>query len=310
MKRTRGRSRMALALLVALAAAACGAGAGEAGPAAVAPGGGFPVVVAGTLIPAAPQRILSASASHTEILFALGAGARVVATDQFSNFPPEAEATPKLDAFNLGVESVAAFAPDLVVLSYDPGELRTGLSALGIPTLLFAPPLTLEDAYAQMQALGAATGLEAEAEALVAGLREQVESLVSTGPAAEGRLTYYFELDPTLYSVTSNTFVGGLLALLGLENIADAADDAGTGYPQLSAEFILAADPDLILLADTRCCGQAPESVAARPGWAALGAVAGGRVVALDDDVASRWGPRLVDLLAAVAAAVPAGSGG
>jgi iron complex transport system substrate-binding protein len=301
---------MALALLVALAAAACGAGPGEADSSTVGRGGGFPVAVAGTLIPAAPQRILSASASHTEILYALGAGARVVATDQFSNFPPEAEATPKLDAFNLGVESVAAFTPDLVVLSYDPGELRTGLAALGIPTLLFAPPLTLEDAYAQMRALGAATGLEPEAEALVAGIRGEVERLVSAVPPAEGRLTYYYELDPTLYTLTSDTFVGGLLALLGLENIADAADGAGTGYPQLSAEFILAADPDFILLADTRCCGQSPETVAARPGWAALGAVAGGRVLALDDDVASRWGPRLVDLLAAVAAAVAARGGG
>jgi iron complex transport system substrate-binding protein len=208
------------------------------------------------------------------------------------------------------VESVAAFTPDLVVLSYDPGELRTGLAALGIPTLLFAPPLTLEDAYAQMQALGAATGLGVEADTLVAGLREEVERLVSTGFAAEDGRTYYYELDPTLYSVTSNTFVGALLALLGLENIADAADDAGTGYPQLSAEFILAADPDFILLADTRCCGQSPETVASRPGWAALGAVGGGRVVALDDDVASRWGPRLVDLLATVAAAVATGVGG
>ena len=262
------------------------------------------------MIPAAPQRIVSASASHTEILYALGAGERVVATDQFSNYPPEAEATPKLDAFNLGVESVAAFTPDLVVLSYDPGELRTGLAALGIPTLLFAPPLTLDDAYAQMRALGAATGLEAEAEALVAGITEEVARLVSAVPARREPVTYYYELDPTLYSLTSETFVGGLLALLGLENIADAADAAGTGYPQLSAEYLLAADPDFIFLADTRCCGQSPETVAARPGWDALQAVAGGRVVALDDDVASRWGPRLVDLLAAVAGAVAGGSGG
>ena len=289
-------------------------------PVAAAPGGparhraacgaGFPVEVAGTVIPAAPQRIVSASASHTEILYALGAGERVVATDQFSNFPPEAGATPKLDAFNLGVESVAALDPDLVVLSFDPGDLRAGLAALGIPTLLFAPPLTLEDAYGQMRALGTATGLEAEAEALVAAIGGEVERLVSAGPAGDGPLTYYYELDPTLYSLTSQTFVGGLFALLGMENIADPADGAGTGYPQLSAEFILAADPDFIFLADTRCCGQSAATVAARPGWAGLQAVAGGRVVPLDDDVASRWGPRLVDLLAVVAGAVSAGDGG
>ena len=310
MKRVYGGYWMAFVLVVALLGAACAAGSGPAGPVSSPSAGAFPVEVAGTLIPAAPQRIVSASASHTEILYALGAGERVVATDQFSNFPPEAGATPKLDAFNLGVESVAALGPDLVVLSYDPGDLRAGLAALGIPTLLFAPPLTLEDAYGQMRSLGAATGLEAEAETLVAAIGGEVERFVSAGPAGDGPLTYYYELDPTLYSLTSGTFVGGIFALLGMENIADPADGADTGYPQLSAEFILAADPDFIFLADTVCCGQSAETVAARPGWAGLQAVAGGRVVPLDDDVASRWGPRLVDLLAVVAGAVLAGGGG
>lgn len=309
MKRVPTAPWVALVLTMLVPVAACAGGSGSAGT-TVSPGGGFPVEVAGTIIPAAPQRIVSASASHTEILYALGAGERVVATDQFSNFPLEAEATPKLDAFNLGVESVAALDPDLVVLSFDPGDLRSGLAALGIPTLLFAPPLTLEEAYGQMRSLGAATGLDSEAAALVAGVGGEVERLVSTMPGAGRALTYYYELDPTLYSLTSQTFVGGLLALLGMENIADAADAAGTGYPQLSAEFIVAADPDFIFLADTVCCGQSAATVAVRPGWAGLKAVTGGRVVPLDDDVASRWGPRLVDLLAVVAGAVSDGGRG
>jgi iron complex transport system substrate-binding protein len=297
---------LALVLILSLVPA-CGGGT-EGGSAATA-AAGFPVEVAGTVIPAEPRRILSASASHTEILYALGAGAEIVATDQFSNFPAEAAATPKVDAFNLGVESVAAFAPDLVILSYDPGDLRAGLAALGIPTLLFAPPTTLEDAFGQMTALGRAAGREQEAAALVAGLRSEVDRLAAARPAGSPPLTYYYELDPTLYSLTSGTFVGSLLALLGLESIADAADAAGTGFPQLSAEYILSSDPDFIFLADTRCCGQSVETVAARPGWGALQAVAGGRVVELDDDVASRWGPRLIDLLAAVAGAIDEGGG-
>jgi iron complex transport system substrate-binding protein len=298
---------VALALVLAMTAA-CSGGGGR-GTATTTTAAGFPVEVAGTLIPAEPRRILSASASHTEILYALGAGEEIVATDQFSNFPAAAAATPKVDAFNLGVESVAAFAPDLVVLSYDPGDLRSGLAALGIPTLLFAPPLTLEEAFGQMTALGTAAGREGESAALVNGLRSEVAGLAATRPAGSPPLTYYYELDPTLYSLTSDTFVGSLLALLGLENIADAADAAGSGFPQLSAEYILFADPDFIFLADTRCCGQSGETVAARPGWSALRAVAGGRVVELDDDLASRWGPRLVDLLAAVAGAVAEGGG-
>jgi iron complex transport system substrate-binding protein len=280
-------------VLLTMTLAACG---GEPTPS-------FPVEVEGTRIPAAPQRIVSASASHTEILYAIGAGPQIVATDQFSDYPGAAAATPKLDAFNLGVETVAVFAPDLVVLSYDPGDLPAGLTALGIPTLLLTPPATLEDVYGQIEALGEATGHPGEAATLVAEMAAEVTLITDAVPERASPPTYYYELDPTLYSLTSQTFVGGLLAGLGMESIADAAED-GSGYPQLSAEYILAADPDFILLADTRCCGQSAAAVAARPGWASLAAVAAGRVVELDDDVAQRWGPRILDLLAGVASAV------
>jgi iron complex transport system substrate-binding protein len=268
----------------------------------------FPVEVEGTRIPAAPQRIVSASASHTEILYAIGAGPQIVATDQFSDYPAPAAATPKLDAFNLGVEAVASFDPDLVVLSYDPGDLQAGLTALNIPTLLLTPPASLEDVYGQMEALGEAVGHPGEASALAAATAAEVARLTAAVPERASPPTYYYELDPTLYSLTSQTFVGGLLALLGLENVADAADD-GTGYPQLSPEYVLASDPDFILLADTRCCGQSAFTLAERPGWGSLPAVAAGRVVELDDDVAQRWGPRVVDLLAVVAEAVYGGAG-
>ncbi|HUU61010.1 MAG TPA: ABC transporter substrate-binding protein [Acidimicrobiia bacterium] len=292
---------MALALLMVTLAAACG---DEASPGS----GSFPVEVEGTRIPAAPQRIVSAGASHTEILYAIGAGGRIVATDQFSDYPSAAAATPKLDAFNLGVEAVASFDPDLVILSFDPGDLQAGLTALDIPTLLLAPPASLEDVYGQMEALGEAVGRPGEASALVAEMAAEVTRITDAVPERASAPTYYYELDPTLYSLTSQTFVGGLLALLGLENIADAADD-GTGYPQLSPEHVLAADPDFILLADTRCCGQSASTVAERPGWGSLAAVGAGRVVELDDNLAQRWGPRVVDLLAVVAEAVYGGAG-
>jgi iron complex transport system substrate-binding protein len=96
---------------------------------------------------------------------------------------------------------------------------------------------------------------------------------------------------------------------LGLQNIADPADDSGFGYPQLSAEFILEADPDFIFLADTVCCRQSAATLAERPGWDTLAAVRNGRVIELDDSVASRWGPRIVDFLRIVTTAVYAGTG-
>ena len=117
-------------------------------------------------------------------------------------------------------------------------------------------------------------------------------------------LTYYHELDPTYFSATSKTFIGQVYSLLGLKNIADPADADGSGYPQLSAEAIIAANPDMVFLADTKCCQQTAQTVAARPGWNVITAVKDGGVVPLDDDIASRWGPRIVDYLRSVAAAV------
>ena len=123
-------------------------------------------------------------------------------------------------------------------------------------------------------------------------------------PKRAEKLTYYHELDDTYYSVTSSTFIGQLYSLVGLRNIADEAKGAGGGYPQLSAEYIVDADPDLIFLADTKCCEQTAASVAARPGWGEIAAVRNGAVVEVDDSLASRWGPRIVEFVRAVALAL------
>jgi iron complex transport system substrate-binding protein len=134
-------------------------------------------------------------------------------------------------------------------------------------------------------------------------MRHDIAKLVADVPA-HNALTYYYELDPTYYSVTSATFVGSLFTSVGLKNIADGAAPAGNAYPQLSAEVIVKANPDLIFLADTVCCGQSVASVGRRAGWSGITAVKTGQVVALDDSVASRWGPRVVDLVRAITAAV------
>ncbi|MGH8874279.1 MAG: ABC transporter substrate-binding protein [Acidimicrobiia bacterium] len=268
----------------------------------------FPVTVlaanGAVEIPTLPERIVSLSATHTEVLFAIGAGDQVVAVDLFSDFPPEARERQQIDAFQLNVEAVAVLDPDLVVLAFDPGEAVTAFQALEIPALLFDAPADLEAAYAQWEVLGAATGHVAEAAEAVAEVQHRIDQAVASVPAPEEPITYYHELDPSYFTVTSSTFVGRVYGLFGLESIADGADPDGTGFPQLSGEAIVAADPDVIFLADTLCCGQSPETVAARPGWDTLTAVREGRVVPLGDDVASRWGPRLADLAEVVAAAV------
>jgi len=307
-----GRSRnilVALALAVSLAAcgsdepnpAATGA-TGDASPTSE-PAAAFPVTVEGTNVPVTideqPKRIVSLSPTATEDLFAIGAGDQVIAVDDQSNFPPEAPMT-DLSGFEPNVEAIAGYEPDLVVYATETGDLGSSLESLGITALQLDAAVTLDDAFDQIEQLGLATGHTAEAEALVEELRAKVDALVADADPVAG-LTFYYELDDTFYSVTSKTFIGQLFELLGLENIADSAGRGSGGYPQLSAEYIIESDPNLIFLADTKCCGQTAETVAGRPGWDQIAAVTEGGVVPLDDDVASRWGPRVVDLLSQIA---------
>ena len=247
-------------------------------------------------------RIVSLSPTHTEILYAIGAGDEVVAVDSMSNFPAEAAIT-DLSAYEPNVEAIAAFDPDLVVIGDDFTGLADQLTAIGVNSWVSAAPTTLDEAYAQIVELGRAVGHEEEATELADSMRADIDSIVADATKVAEGTSYFLELDDTLYSVTSNTFIGSLYELFGLRNIADATE-GDTDYPQLSAEFIVSQDPDLIFLADTKCCGASAETVAARPGWDVLSAVKAGHVVELDDDIASRWGPRLVDYVAAIAAAL------
>ena len=267
---------------------------------------GFPVtVIAGNgevTIEQRPGRIVSLAPTATEVLFAIGAGEQVVAVDEFSNYPEEAPTT-DLSGFEPNLEAVADLDPDLVVVSDDLNDIVSALTAVGIPVIHHPAAVSLDDAYTQIEQLGAATGNPEAAAELVAAMASDIDDLSGSVPDRADPLTYYHELDGSLFTVTSATFIGEMYGLAGLENIADAAEGADTLYPQLSAEYIIESDPDLIFLADTQCCGESAETVAARPGWDQITAVTSGAVFALDDDIASRWGPRVVDLLETIVAA-------
>ncbi|MBN2622542.1 MAG: ABC transporter substrate-binding protein [Acidimicrobiales bacterium] len=249
----------------------------------------------------APQSIVSLSPTTTEMLFAIGAGDQVVAVDEQSDFPEDVPVT-DLSGYEPNVEAIASYEPDLVVASGLPEDAADGLDALDIEVLDVPAAVTLDDTYAQLAELGAATGHEDEAADVEESMRSDIDELVASVPERDAPVTYYHELDDTLYSATSSTFIGEVYGLAGLENVADAADPDGAlgGYPQLSPEFLVDADPDVVFLADTECCGQDATTFAARPGFAELTAVSEGRIVELDEDVASRWGPRVVDFLRAI----------
>ncbi len=273
-------------------------------PTTTVPEPAFPVTVAGVVIPAQPTAIVSLSPTATEMLFAVGAGDQVIAVDSFSNYP---EGTPMTDlsGFRPNLEAIAAYAPDLVVMSGNPEEIASGLEALGIPVLIHEAALDLEDAYQQMRQVGAATGHVEAAEELVSTIQEEIAELldehapepVDPNLEPDMRLTFYHEISDTFFSATSGTFIGTVYAMFGLVNIADEADPDGYGYPQLSPEYILEADPDIIFYGCAVWCGTTAGSIAERPGWSELQAIRNQNLFEVDDDLSSRWGPRLIEFV-------------
>jgi iron complex transport system substrate-binding protein len=250
-----------------------------------------------------PVRIVSLSATATESLFAIGAGPQVVAVDDQSDYPTNAPKT-TLSGFTPNVEAIAAYRPDLVVASYDPKGLVSALGRLGIPVILHGTASNFRGAYQQIRQLGMVTGRDTAAARVIARMKASIAAIVKTSRSRADGLSVYHEISPDFYSASTKSFVGKVYAALGLENIADEADSAGTGFPQLSAEYIVASSPDLIVLADTVCCGQKPSTVAGRPGWDRISAVRSGSIVRIDDSIASRWGPRLVSFFRAMSSAL------
>jgi iron complex transport system substrate-binding protein len=265
----------------------------------------FPVTVGDLTLAKQPTKIVSLSPTTTEMLYAVGAGKQVAAVDDQSNYPADAPKT-DLSGFKPNAEAIAAKSPDLVVLSNDLNNIVSQLKTLKIPVYVAPAAKKIEDSYRQLTDLGMLTGRRTEATDVVNRMHDDIAKIARDVKPRAKRLTYYHELDPQLYTATSKTFIGSVYAMVGLDNIADPADANGAagGYPQLTAEAIVKANPDLVFLADTKCCKQNADTVKARAGWAGLNAVKNNGVVPLDDDIASRWGPRIVDLLRTVADAV------
>jgi iron complex transport system substrate-binding protein len=294
------------AMLATMVLSACGSSAHTSSTESAGGSSGFPVRLktagGAATITHRPRRIVSLSPSATEDLFAVGAGSQVVAVDSLSTSPKSAPRT-KLSAYHPNLEAIAKYRPDLVVIADDINHIAEQLAKLHIPVLTYPAPANLNGAYAQLEQLGRATGNTAGAGREIARMRGQIAAIVHSVPRPSRSLTIYHELDQSYYSADSHTFIGQIYGLFGLKNIADKAGNT-SNYPQLSAEYIIARDPDLIVLADTICCGQTPAKVAARPGWSHIAAVKNGTVVAVNDTVASEWGPQIVQFVKTIARAV------
>jgi iron complex transport system substrate-binding protein len=293
------------ALAAALAVSVAAVWAGHARP-LQAPAQ-FPVTITTTVgkvtVSKRPTRIVSLSPSATETLFAIGAGPQVIAVDDQSDYPKNAPKT-TLSGFTPNIEAIASYRPDLVVTSYNPRGFVESLNRLRIPVIFHDAPKRFAGAYQQIRQLGLVAGRQSGAVRVIRGMKTRIGKIVAVARGKAGRLSVYHELTPDFYSASSRSFIGQIYTVLGLKNIADEADSAGTGYPQLSAEYIVSTSPDLIVLADSICCGQKPSTVAARPGWDRISAVRTGSIVRVHDSIASRWGPRLVSFFRALSAAL------
>ena len=262
----------------------------------------FPLTVedsAGTAVTleAAPARIISYSPGATEILFAIGAGDRVVATDEFSDFPAETEALPKLAYSSPEPEGALVLEPDLLLMATQQREQVEQFRSLGMTVLFLDSGQDLDGVFWMIALLGEVTGNHQQAADLTASMLERIGAVTAALDNVEEGPLVFFELTADLYTAGEDTFVGELLALAKARNIAAGA---ASSYPQLTAEAIIAAAPDVVLLADGEW-GESYETVCARPGWDAIPACLGGRVHPLDGDLTSRPGPRIVDGLEQIA---------
>lgn len=245
----------------------------------------------------APERIVSIAPSNTEILFALGLDDQVVAVDAFSDYPPEATAKPQVgDYVEPDLEQVVAAAPDLVLAAgIHEGTVLPALESLGVLVVVVEPE-TLDEVYEGIGLIGRIAAVPERAERLVCDLETRVAA-VESAVAGASRPRVFFELAPELYTAGPGSFIDDMITRAGGENIAA---DAAEMWPQLSNEAVVAADPEVILLADHEA-GVTPAEVADRPGWQEVDATVQSRIAPIDPDLVARPGPRIVDGLEEIA---------
>ncbi|GAB4470380.1 MAG: ABC transporter substrate-binding protein [Anaerolineales bacterium] len=257
------------------------------------------------VLPSAAQRIVSLAPSNTEILFALGAGDKLVGRDSFSDYPSEALQIQDIGGGfgNLDIETIVALQPDLVLAApLTAPEQVQGLRDLGLTVFVLPNPLTFDDLYINLLTVATLTGQSEQAEKLINELKQRVLTVEEKLAAIEQHPLVFYEIDGTdpnaPWTAGPNTFIDMLITKAGGVNFGH---DLQGEWVQVSLEEILRRDPDLILLGDALWGGVTVEAVVARPGWGELSAVKNQRVYPFDDNIVSRPGPRLVDGLETLA---------
>ncbi len=242
-----------------------------------------------------PERIMTLAPSNTEIVFALGSGDRVVAVDQWSDFPPMARSKPKISPFSPSLEQIVKLRPELIFSARGAAEPLLPLERHGIAVVVLAPK-TVEDIYRNIRLIGRILGAGANAERLIRGMRQRVDAVLARVQGAP-RPKVFVELDGTdpnrPFTAGPGSFVDVLIRLAGGANVAGSSRLV---WPQFSLEELMKADPDLIIVGDAKVptSPQTPAMVVGRPGWHHLRAVRSGAIHSIDAELISRPGPRIV----------------
>jgi iron complex transport system substrate-binding protein len=247
---------------------------------------------------------VSLAPSATEQLFAVGAGERVVGVTTYCNFPPEAVGLPTIGGFaarTISLEKVAALQPDLVVST---GRLQQPLieplERLGL-TVLVLDAATLDQVADNLRLLAQATDTAATGEQAAERLQRRIASVrEQVAERPRPRVLYVLSEQP-LMTVSPKTFIGQLIELAGGDNIFA---DAEQQYPRVSDEEVVRRRPEVLVVPAREGVSEWPSRLSQRPAWQELPAVRAGRLVTLDENIASRAGPRLADALEALAAAL------
>jgi iron complex transport system substrate-binding protein len=258
-------------------------------------------------IEARPQRIVSLAPSITETLYAIGAGPQIVGRTDYDNYPPEVEAVPSVGGFDasaISVETIVALEPDLVIGgSIYQADLANTLQDAGL-TVIVLEPENITDILTTIQILGDVTGHIGEADAVITDMRVRIDAVtekIAAIPEDDHPLVFYEVWHEPLMTASNKTFIGELIVLAGGVNIFGNLEEA---YPTISAEQIIEENPSIILGPSSHSDQLTAAMIAARSGWESLKAVQDEAIVIIDGDIISRAGPRVVDALEAIAAAL------
>ncbi len=251
-----------------------------------------------------PQRLISLSPANTEIVFALGAGDRLVGRTDFDDYPPEAAELPAVATYTgVFLERVVELQPDLILAAgnnFTPAGDITRMRELGLDVLVVYAE-TVEQVLADILLIGRAIGAEGESAAVVSTMESRTAQVQRAVEAIAERPRVFYEIgaEPEIYGPAPDSFIADMVVLAGGEPIT-TSDPA---VFSISVEQLVTLDPEIIILGDA-AYGVCPEDVRARPGWSGMAAVRQGAIRPVDDIIVTRPGPRLGEGLAALALAI------